>query len=178
MPEIQKGVPSSRWRLAKSSSEDCVLLAHALPKALAPVVYHSDMPKAAETALVIAMRRGLRTARDGRLSEVDQSASGWLEDYDAAAMRYLETGESPGWEPREAVALRIGEAIDDALALHPEDGDVVFVGHGLAPTLWLHARKRFGDIAAFWRALTLPDAWRLDLETGELERVAGRLPSP
>ncbi len=175
MPEIEKGVPSSRWRLAESSKEDCVLLAHALPAQLASVVYHSDMPKAAETALVIALRRGLRTARDPRLAEVDQSAAGWLDDYDSAAMRYLRTGDSPGWESRESVVARIDAAVNDAVALHPGQGDVVLVGHGLAPTLWLQSRKPFDDIAAFWRALTLPDAWRLDLETGELVRVAGEL---
>ncbi len=175
MPAIERGVPSSRWRLAESSKEDCVLLAHSLPEHLAPVTYHSDAPKAAETALVIAMRRGLRTVQDARLAEVDQSASGWLEEYEAAAARYLETGDSPGWEPRESVVVRIGAAVDAAVAANPGRGDVILVGHGLAPTLWLQSRKPFDDIAAFWRALTLPDAWRLDLETGELVRVAGEL---
>ena len=171
MPEIQKDVPSSRWRLTESSKEDCVLLAHALPAKLAPVIYHSDQLKAAETALVIALRRGLQMVRDTRLAEVDQSASGWLDDYESVAMRYLETGESPGWEPQPSVVARMDAAVGDALAAQPDDGAVVLVGHGLAPTLWLHSRSPFDDIAAFWRGLTLPDAWQLDLESGELARV-------
>src|SRR6185312_12463315 len=72
MPEIQRGVASTRWRLSEAAKEDCVLLAHALPAELGPVVYSSAQAKAQETATVIALRRGLRTEVDERLREVEQ----------------------------------------------------------------------------------------------------------
>lgn len=173
MPALAPGVPSSRWRLTEAAKEDCVLLAHRLPEKLAPFVCHSDQPKAAQTAAVIAMRRGLELRRDERLAEVDQGATGWLDDYEAVAERYLRTGEAPGWEPHDAVITRFEAAVVAATATSPE-GDIVLVTHGLAPSLWLHSRSPRDDLAGFWRGLTLPDAWRLDLESGEATRVLER----
>ena len=158
---------SHLWRLEEHSREDCVLLAHALPLSLAPIVYTSGQPKTDETGAIIALRRGLRTAVDERLGEVDQSASGWIEDYRATAKEYLGTGDSPGWEPRESVVGRFESAISE---VSDADGDVVIATHGLAPSLWL-ARRTPIDLVPFWEALTFPDAWRFDLETGELTHV-------
>lgn len=179
MPEVEPGVSSSLWRLGERAKEDCVLLAHALPAQLARTVYASDRPKVMETAGVIALRRGLEVRADSRLAEVDQSAAGWIEgDYREVAMRYLATGESPGWEPRELVVRRFGEGIGEALAAAVDDpGEVVVVNHGLAMSLWVASQTTI-DVVEWWRALTFPDGWRLDLKSGGLEQVfrAGMAP--
>ena len=169
MPEVVQGVSSTTWGLAESSREDCVLLAHHLPELLAPVVYTSPQPKVLETANVIALRRGLRVATDDRLREADQPPE-WIDDYRPVAASYVAGNFVPGWEPQAAVARRFGEAVGDALNASPGEGDLVIVDHGLALTLFLSTRAKIAR-EPFWRALSFPDAWRLDLETGALERL-------
>ena len=169
MPEVVRGVSSKLWALGEHAREDCVLLAHALPAGLAPVVYASEQPKARETAAVIALRRGLSVVTDRRFAEVDQGDR-WIEDdYRVVAARYLGGFDEPGWEPRASVVVRFTSAVDDALAVNTA-GDLVVVSHGLAMSLYLASAATI-DLVPFWRPLTFPDAWRLDLQTKSLARV-------
>ena len=169
MPQVERGIASKLWELGEESKADCVLVADALPAALAPVIYSSDEPKAQQTAAAIAQRRGLATAVDPGFGEVDRTAAGWIEDHRAAALRYLATGEAPGWEPREQVVRRFSDAVVRAMD-QPGEGDVVVATHGQAMSLFIASRTRI-DIGRFWEALTLPDAWRLELATGAVVRV-------
>lgn len=169
LPEVVQGVAASKWGLAERSREDCVLLAHHLPARLAPLVYASSQPKAAETAGVIALRRGLRVQADERLREADQD-TGWVDDYEDLAASYLRGQLAPGWEPQAAVSKRFGEAVQEALEDAPNGADLVVVDHGLAMTLYLSTRVQL-DREAFWRGLSFPDAWRMDLASSALSRV-------
>jgi broad specificity phosphatase PhoE len=173
MPEVVPGVSSTLWQLGERSLEDCVLLAHALPAPLAPVVLRSPQPKVRQTAAVLALRLGLDFAGDARLREVEQGA-GRVDDYRSLAAGYLErgaVGEAAGWEPPGQVITRFGEAVKAALE-HNQGvpGDVLVVTHGLAMSLWLAAQSKI-DPVPFWKALTFPDAWRLDTQTGELQHL-------
>jgi 2,3-bisphosphoglycerate-dependent phosphoglycerate mutase len=171
MPVVSDRVPSTEWTLSESSMEECVLLAHCLPTDLAPVVHSSSQPKAERTAAVIALRRGLTVEPDEAFREVDKSEE-WFdgdEGYRAAVATYLRDGGRPDWEEHAAVARRFGDAVDRALAANPL-GDLVVVNHGMALSLYVASREPI-DLVPFWRALTFPDAWRLDLETGELLRL-------
>lgn len=168
MPQVILGVSPALWTLGESAKEDCVLLAHALPNAIAPAIYTSPEPKAAETAAVIALRLGLRSVSDGRLAEADRPPA-WDEDYRAMALRYLRSGDEPGWEPADAVRARFTAAVDEALAAHPA-GDIIVSNHGMALSLYAASLADI-DLAGFWRQLTFPDAWRLDLQTQDLERL-------
>ena len=159
MPEVTPGLASTLWPLSAAAREDCVLLAHALPPVLAPLIYTSPERKALETAAVVALRRGLEVVTDPGLREVDRPAT-WDDDYREAAARYLADGGRDGWEPAAAVRVRVAAAVERARARHPQ-GDLVVVGHGLALSLFL-AGAAAVDLVAFWRALTFPDAWRLD----------------
>ncbi|MFN0094473.1 MAG: histidine phosphatase family protein [Dehalococcoidia bacterium] len=174
MSAVERGVASRLWGITDTAREDCVLLAHHLPEQLHGRVFSSEEPKARQTAEVIALRLGLEVVVDGRFGEVDRPTL-WDEDYRATAARYLATGEGDGWEPREAVVRRFGAAI--AEALEGATGDLVIVDHGLALSLYLASVAAI-DIVPFWRALTFPDAWRWDPETGSLARVfeAGHAP--
>ena len=168
MPQVVAGVSSTLWTLGESAREDCVLLAHALPKDLGPVIYTSPEPKAAETAAVLALRLGLQVVKDARLAEADRPTT-WDDDYRAMVLEYLERGDQPGWEPAEAVRTRFTAAVDAALAAHPS-GDVIVANHGMALSLYAASVADI-DLPAFWRALTFPDAWRVDLDTRVLERL-------
>lgn len=173
MPEVERGVASTLWRLGDAALEDCVLLAHALPRQLAPKVFTSDQPKVTQTAGVIALRRGLEVVEDPRLREVEQDHT-WIEDYRAAAEAYLRrgpSGESAGWEPPERAAARFGEGVADATAENAgAAGDVVVVNHGLAMSLWVASVVTI-DLAGWWRVLTFPDAWRVDVDAGTVEHL-------
>lgn len=169
MPEVVRGVASQLWELGDGGREDCVLLAHHLPRDLAAAVSSSAEAKARQTAEVVALRRGLTVHVDARFGEVDRPTT-WDGDYSERAARYLATGEGEGWEPREAVVRRFTAAIVDALVCSEDDGDLVVVGHGLALSLYLSSCSRIA-IVPFWHALTFPDAWRLDTATGALEHV-------
>lgn len=159
------------------AKEDCVLLAHALPRDLAATVITSAQPKAAQTAAVIAIRRGLQVRLDDRVREVEQP-TGWLDgDYRALAAAYLGGDTSLGWESHAHVQARFAAAIEESA---PEGGDLVVVNHGLALSLYLASLAprivtRAGDqpfeIVPFWRALAFPDAWRLDFGTNRLTRL-------
>ena len=135
----------------------------------------SGQPKTDQTGAVVALRRGLQVRIEPRIREVEQP-SGWLEgDYRQIAAEYLEGHNPQGWEPEEAVARRFTAAVDEAAAPGAE-GDIVVVNHGLALSLYLRstgatiAGSPF-DAVPFWRALTFPDAWRLDPESLELTHL-------
>lgn len=168
MPQVIVGTASTLWRLSEPAREDCVLLAHALPKDLAPVIYTSPEPKAAETAAIIALRLGLEVVADARLAEADRP-QGWEDDYRATVLRYLAGGEEAGWEPAVAVRGRFAAAVEGALAAHTA-GDILVSNHGMALSLYCADVAEI-DLAGFWRELTFPDAWRLDLERRTLERL-------
>lgn len=175
MSSVQPGVAPRLWGITESAGEDCVLLAHALPDGLAPVVWSSSEKKAEQTAAIIAMQRGLRTEVDEGFGEVDRPPE-WAEDHRTLAADYLAGSEHSGWEPRERVMRRFADAVERAQAGAGE-GDVVIVNHGMALSLYLELVARI-DIVPFWRALTFPDAWSVDVETGELVRLYSGAPAP
>jgi broad specificity phosphatase PhoE len=180
MPEVVPGVASTLWRLSESAREDCVLLAHALPANLGSPVLTSGQPKADETAAIVALRRGLQVRMEPRVRETDEPP-GWFEgDFRALVARYLEGDVPPGWEPHAAVVTRFNAAVEDGVAALPEGQDLVIATHGRAPSLYLaslkpaivhHGRTLPFELVPFWRALTFPDAWRLDVEANTLERL-------
>ncbi|MEP7216513.1 MAG: histidine phosphatase family protein [Anaerolineaceae bacterium] len=168
MPRVTPGTASTLWTLGESAKEDCVLLAHAVPENIAPVIYTSPEPKAAETAAVIALRLSLQVVNDARLSEVDRPPV-WDEDYRSMVLSYLHSGVQLGWEPANTVLARFTAAVDEALDTHPV-GDLIVSDHGMALSLYAASVAKI-DLREFWAQLTFPDAWRLDVEMKTLERL-------
>ncbi len=166
MPNVERGVASRLWTLSEASREDCVLLAHALPEPVS-AIWSSDEPKARETADVLALRLGLLVQIDHAFAEVDRPEI-WDRDYREVAAAYLRGTIEPGWEAREAVIRRFSEGV--ARATQHTTRDIVVVNHGLALSLWLSTQLQI-DIEPWWRALTLPDAWRFEPATGALEHL-------
>jgi broad specificity phosphatase PhoE len=168
MPGVTRGLSSKLWGLSEAAKEDCVLLAHALPEQLAPAVYTSSEVKAKETATVIALRRGLEVVVDEGFGEVDRPEI-WDEDYRGVVKRYLSGSEEPGWEPRGSVETRFNDAVKRSLRGAPQ-GEAVVVSHGIALSLYIASVAGIG-VVRFWEALTFPDAWRVDLREGRIERI-------
>lgn len=166
MPNVERGVASRLWGLSAASREDCVLLAHALRSPVS-AIWTSDEPKARETAEVIGLRLGIEVQVDHAFAEADRPEI-WDRDYREVAAAYLRGVVEPGWEARETVIRRFSGGV--ARAASGAEGAVVVVNHGLAMTLWLSTKTEL-DVEPWWRALTLPDAWRFDPATGALEHL-------
>jgi broad specificity phosphatase PhoE len=186
MSAVERGVASKRWGITEAAREDCLLLSEHLPPSIAPCIYASGERKSLETAQVIAPRKGCDVVVDDGFAEVDRPAT-WDNDYRALAAAYVGGAAHPAWEPAATVHDRFGRAARRARGAHA-DADVVVVNHGMALTLYLAAfdpvvvargEARAFDAVAFWRALTFPDAWRLDTASNTVTRVfdAG-LPPP
>lgn len=166
MPEVQQGVASKLWGLSDASREDCVLLAHALPKDVG-ALWSSNERKAKETADVLGLRLGLEPRVDPRFGEVDRPQV-WDRDFREVVAGYLRGVAEPGWETIDAVVARFGAAVESASA--PSRGPTVIATHGTAMTLWVGSQFAI-DRVAWWEQLTLPDAWAVDLEAKTLERL-------
>ncbi|MBM3606027.1 MAG: histidine phosphatase family protein [Alphaproteobacteria bacterium] len=101
-------------------------------------VVSSDETKALETAFPLAVTLGVELEVRPRMHENDRSATGFLppEEFEAVADRFFaEPARSVrGWETAEDAQRRIMAEVDACLA-GPQEGDVLFVGHGGVGTL-------------------------------------------
>jgi broad specificity phosphatase PhoE len=101
-------------------------------------VISSDETKALETAEPLALALGVKLEVRAQMHENDRSATGFLppEEFEKVADRFFaEPSRSVrGWEKAEAAQGRILAEVDACLE-GPQDGDVLFVGHGGVGTL-------------------------------------------
>lgn len=168
MPQEQPGVAASRWGLSETAREDCVLLAHHLAMPSGGHVHSSPERRASETADVLALRLGRFVRLDTDLREVDRPTA-WEDDYRVRVSLYLAGEHHAGWEPPQRVVERFSLAVERAIASATESGALI-VSHGQAIALYVGSLVPV-DVVAFWQALTLPDAWVLDLDSRALTRL-------
>lgn len=113
------------------------------------VICSSDLPRARETAEIIARRFGLQVELDPRLREIDLGVWEGMRGDDIAGEYPEELAErqrnpahsrAPNGESAAEVAERVWAAADDIARAHPV-GSVLVVSHGLAiATLICRAR--------------------------------------
>jgi broad specificity phosphatase PhoE len=101
-------------------------------------VISSDETKALETAEPLALALGVKLEVRAQMHENDRSATGFLppEEFEKVADKFFaEPSRSVcGWEKAKAAQGRILAEVDACLE-SPQDGDVLFVGHGGVGTL-------------------------------------------
>ena len=101
-------------------------------------VISSDETKALETAMPLASMLGVDLEVRPLMHENDRSATGFLppHEFEAVADRFFAepTKSVRGWETAEGAQRRIVAEVDASLD-GPQDGDVLFVGHGGVGTL-------------------------------------------
>ncbi|WP_374437181.1 histidine phosphatase family protein [Tabrizicola sp.] len=101
-------------------------------------VISSDEAKALETAEPLALALGVKLEVRAQMHENDRSATGFLppEEFEKVADKFFaEPSRSVcGWEKAETAQRRILAEVDACLE-GPQDGDVLFVGHGGVGTL-------------------------------------------
>lgn len=164
LPAVDRDVDSTQWGLAPGALREAERLAGLLPDDVDKTIWTSSERKAVATAGAIAAVRGLRVAIDDRFGEVHRP---WTDgDYRSEALRYLAGDVPDGWEAPDAVVRRF----TDAVSALPRAQVIAIVDHGLALSLYAASVVTI-DVRAFWIALSLPDAWLVDLETGERSRL-------
>jgi broad specificity phosphatase PhoE len=101
-------------------------------------VISSDETKALETAGPLALALGVKLEIRAQMHENDRSATGFLppEEFEEVADKFFaEPSKSVrGWETAKAAQRRILAEVHACLE-GPQDGDVLFVGHGGVGTL-------------------------------------------
>ncbi|MDB6454048.1 histidine phosphatase family protein [Falsirhodobacter sp. 20TX0035] len=128
-----------RWSLNAVGAARVAALA-GRPGALSATrrIISSDETKAIETAQPLARALGVGLEVRPAMHENDRSATGFLPpaEFEAVADAFFaEPARSVrGWETAEAAQRRILAEVEGCLA-GPQDGDVLFVGHGGVGTL-------------------------------------------
>lgn len=102
-------------------------------------IVSSQERKAVETASILADGLGLPVEQRGTMGENDRSATGFItpDKFEAAADAFFANPDESwrGWERAVDAQTRIVTAVEAALADHPQDQPVLFVGHGAVGTL-------------------------------------------
>lgn len=158
-------VPSTAqatWELSTAGAAAAADLCRHLPPAH---LVASEEPKAWQTLASVGAAR-----RDGRLGEVRRDEP-WDDGFVARRRAYVSGVRQDGWELQEAVAARFGEAVRKHERL-AGGRPLVVASHGMSMTVWLVAAGVVDAAGAgdFWKALRLPDCWRVDLSARGLVR--------
>lgn len=161
LPAVAPDVDSREWGLAAGAAEAAQRLATMLSDDIGDTIWTSSERKAIETAEAIARIRDLRVAVDERFGEVRRP---WTAgDYRAEALRYLSGDVPDGWEEPAAVVERFSAATRAT-------GARTIVDHGLAMALYAGSVATI-DVRELWAALTLPDAWLVDVHGATVTRI-------
>lgn len=164
MPAYGPAVPPHEWTLSAEGWQAARRLIARLPSGARLV--SSGEVKAWQT-----LGGDGAVTRDRRFDEVTR-VEPWEGDYRELRRAYVDGADHPGWEPRAEVAERFDAGITEQLALaggHP----LVVATHGMAMTVWMTARLGLDGSGDFWADLRFPDAHRVDLVAGAVERVSG-----
>lgn len=136
---IDPGTDVRRWSLAPAGMARVAALARA-PGALSRSrrVISSDETKALETAGPLARALGLRPEIRPQMHENDRGATGFLPpaEFETVADQFFARPglRVRGWESAEDAQRRILAEVEACLA-GPQEGDILFVGHGAVGTL-------------------------------------------
>lgn len=110
-------------------------------------VVSSDETKALETATPLASALGALLEVRPRMHENDRSATGFLppQEFEAVADQFFAEPAASvrGWETAEDAQRRIVAEVEACLA-SPQEGDILFVGHGGVGTLLFCALSGIG----------------------------------
>ncbi len=150
--------------LSERGRAQAALVAERLAREFSPAaVYVSALQRATETGRIIAARLGLPLHVDARLNEYDIGALTGLTDAEVAE-QYPEIRAKwemdvqwvpiPGEEGLYRFLDRITRAMEDIIAAHPGDAEVVVVTHGGVMALYL------GDLIGLNPRQRMP--WRFD----------------
>ncbi len=132
--EIDPSVPVPEWRLSAVGVERAARLLHRPWVRSVRTVFSSAEPKAMEVATMLAAELRLTPIIRADLGENDRSATGYLPkaEFEAMADAFFSRPDESvaGWERAVDAQGRIVRAVDGALSLARNGGDVAIVAHG------------------------------------------------
>ena len=150
--------------LSERGRGQAALVAERLAREFKPAaVYSSALQRAAQTARVIAARLELPLNVDARLNEYDIGVLTGLTDEEVTAQypdirakweMDTQWAPVPGEEGIYAFLNRVTRALDDIIAAHPGNAEVVVVTHGGVMALYL------GDLIGLNPRQRMP--WKID----------------
>jgi broad specificity phosphatase PhoE len=180
MPEIEPGVPASRWHLSAGGREASAWFARQLASYAPARVFSSAEPKAHETAQIIAGHLGLGCEPIEALGEHRRDAVPLLagDDFAAAVRRCLENPASLvfGSETANEALARFRSAMD-AVQNKIGDGDILVVAHGTVISLYVSALTGTAPFA-IWQQLGLPSCVVMSREDVTKAEIIGLAETP
>lgn len=140
---IDPAVPVPLWGLSAAGAERARIAATRPWARRLRRIVASEEAKARETAAILAEAAGLSVEVRPGFHENDRSATGYLppDRFEAVADAFFAAPDRSvlGWETARAAQGRILRAVEAALAGHPPEQPVAFVGHGAVGTLLMLA---------------------------------------
>ena len=159
-PAFEESVAPDRWPLSPAG----LAAARALRLPSSALLVASDEVKAAQT-----LSPAGPVTVDARFREVARVGEPWNGPFRELRRSYVDGADRPGWEPRAEVARRFDEGIAELLVC-AAGRPLVVASHGMAMTVWLHARGCVDRPGEFWAALRFPDVLTVDLASSTVTR--------
>lgn len=177
-PLIDRQRPSHEWVLSDDGKARCGPLADALREFAPAAIVCSTEPKARETAQLVGQALGVAVEEGQDLYEHDRSNVPHMEGaaFQSAVAQFFNEPDALvlGEETAEEALERMQSAVDEAVARHPGDGNLVVVSHGTVITL-LVARHNKVRPYQLWRQLRLPSFVVLELPDFKLIRTVDQV---
>ena len=177
-PLIDRQKPSHEWVLSEEGKQRCGPLAESLRQFAPTTIVTSTEPKAKGTAELIGQALGVTVEEANDLYEHDRSNVPHMEGAEfqsAVALFFNEPDELVLGEETASEALeRISWAVEDVVAKHPGEGNLVIVSHGTVITLLVahHNKVRSYQL---WRQLRLPSYVVLELPDYKLVKTVDQI---
>jgi broad specificity phosphatase PhoE len=153
MPDFSPDVDAVRWPLSAEGRA----AARRLPLPGGALLVASDEVKGWQT-----LEHAGPVIQDSRFREVAR-VEPWDGPFRELRRSYVDGAALPDWERREDVAMRFEAGVVDFL-VRAADRPLVVATHGMAMTVWLHARGCLRDPGEFWAGLRFPHLLAVDLD--------------
>jgi broad specificity phosphatase PhoE len=162
-PKIDSTIPASEWTLSQEGKIHCESFANRLKSFHPTIVYHSQEPKAAQTAEIVANSMNLSYQSHPNLHEHNRQNYKFLSqhEFERDVQRFFSNPVEVafGLESADAVYQRFSSAVMEILQAEDQKGsnDIFIVSHGTAMSLFT-ARNSGVDPFSIWKQLTMPSA--------------------
>ena len=167
LPEIEKDLPASQWKLSRQGKIRIKRLAEQLHRFQPQLIASSVEPKAKETAEILAGILQLEMHIVEDLHEHDRSNIPYLsqDQFQAAIRKFFEKPDSLvfGRESANQVHARFQRAVDSVLQSYGEK-TVAIIAHGTVISLFVSRLTGITDLV-LWNELGLPAFVVLDPES-------------
>jgi broad specificity phosphatase PhoE len=159
LPDIEKGVPSKKWKLSAKGKDKSRTLSKYIKKYDVACIYTSDEQKAIDTGKVICKELNLQLRVHKNLHENDRTGLKYLarEEYENIFRSFFDNPETRivGNETANDAKDRFAGAVANIIESDDTGKDIVIVAHGTVMSLFASCYNDI-DVFSFWNSLDLP----------------------